>query len=319
MDYDSISDLPLLVERLAIDGCTPGWVRRRKPLLWARPQSTFEPAHWSYARLRPALLAACRLIGTDEAERRNLILRNPAPGVDFATTNTLVGAYQAILPGEQARSHRHAPHALRVILEAEDAWSVVNGVRHPMNTGDIVLTPGQHWHGHGHDGTQPALWFDCLDVPLVHLLEPMRFEDHPAGMEPVLRTIDESPMRWRAADIAQRLAQAREADTRPDAHFGLTVDLSSPALPTIAIRVHAWDTGWGHAPYRHAANELLVVLGGRGTSRIGEHRFDWGYGDVLALPMGTRVHHQVHEAARVVSLSDDPVMRLCGYYFLEGA
>ena len=48
-----------------------------------------------------------------------------------------------------------------------------------MESGDIVLTPGWHWHGHGHDGQEQAYWFDGLDVPLTHLLEPMFFEDHP--------------------------------------------------------------------------------------------------------------------------------------------
>lgn len=316
MSYEQVRDLPTLVEQLSMDGCTPGWIRRERPLLWHRPSSRFQPAHWSFARLRPALLAACRLIGTDQAERRNLVLRNPAPGVDFATTNTLVGAYQAILPGEHARSHRHAPHALRVILEAEGAYSVVNGVRHPMETGDIVLTPGNHWHGHGHDGSAPALWFDCLDVPLVHLLEPMRFDEHPAGDEPVRQRIEQSPLRLRAADIRERLAQVRAAGAA-DRHFGHTVDLSTSALPTIAIRVHGWEAGWRNTAYTHAANTLLVVLAGSGRSEIGGRRFEWARGDVLALPLGASIRHLAHDDATVVSLCDDPVMRACGYYRLE--
>lgn len=316
MSYEHLADLPGLVDRLSQDHCTPGWLRRARPLLWNPAQSSFVPAHWSYAALRPALLAACRLIGTEQAERRNLVLRNPAPGNDFATTRTLVGAYQAILPGEHARTHRHAPHALRVILEARGAYSVVNGVRHPMETGDIVLTPGQHWHGHGHDGSEPAFWFDGLDVPLVHLLEPMRFEEHPGGWAPVSATVEESPMRIPAPAVHEQLARAA-AEGPGDPHFGVTVDFTSPLMPTIAIRAHAWVAGWRHRAYRHHANAIHVVLGGRGTTRVADQAFDWGFGDVLALPLGLPVRHQVQEDAVVVSLSDEPLMRWCGYYHLE--
>jgi len=316
MSYEHLADLNGLVERLAQDHCTPGWVRRERPLLWNPARSAFLPAHWSYAALRPALLAACRLIGTEQAERRNLILRNPAPGNGFATTRTLVGAYQAILPGEHARTHRHAPHALRVILEARGAYSVVDGVRHPMETGDIVLTPGQHWHGHGHDGSEPAFWFDGLDVPLVHLLEPMRFEEHPDGWAPVSATVEDSPMRIPAAAVREQLARAA-AEGPGDPHSGVTADFTSPLMPTIAIRAHAWTAGWRHRAFRQHANSLQVVLGGRGTTRVGEQAFQWAFGDVLALPLGLPVRHQVHEDAVVVSLSDEPLMRWCGYYHLE--
>ena len=316
MSYEHLADLNGLVERLALDHCAPGWVRRPQPLLWNAAGSAFVPAHWSYGQLRPALLAACRLIGTEQAERRNLILRNPHPGNDFATTRTLVGAYQAILPGEHARTHRHAPHALRVILEARGAYSVVDGVKHPMETGDIVLTPGMHWHGHGHDGSEPALWFDALDVPLVHLLEPMRFEEHPQGWAPVERTVEDSPMRIRAAVVRDRLASAR-AQGPGDPHFGTTVDFTSPRMPTIAIRAHAWPRGWAHVPYRHHANALHVVLAGRGTTQVGGRAFSWTFGDVLALPLGAEVRHDVQEDAIVVSLSDEPLMRWCGYYHLD--
>jgi gentisate 1,2-dioxygenase len=317
MSYEHVSDLPGFVQRVAQDGCTPGWVRRAKPLLWSQARSEFLPAHWSYARLRPALLAACRLIGTEQAERRNLVLRNPAAGNDFATTRTLVGAYQAMLPGEHARSHRHAPHALRVILEAQGAYSVVNGVRHPMETGDVVLTPGEHWHGHGHEGSEPALWFDCLDVPLVHLLEPMRFEEPPPSAEPPRRALH-SEMRITAAEIRQRLAQAHQAQAgEADAHTGLTLDLSTPLLPTIGIRVHAWKAGWRNRPFRHHANSILVVQSGSGTSCIGGQRFEWQAGDVLALPMGHTVGHEATADAVIVNLTDEPLMRFCGFYRLD--
>ena len=237
--YEAIRDVDELVRAIDSQNCTPGWVPRQEPLMWPTAQSRFIAAHWRYAEIRPALLAAGRVIGTDLAERRNFVLRNPIPGNDFATTRTLVGAYQSILPGETARSHRHSSHALRVIIEARGAYSVVNGRKHPMETGDVVLTPGGHWHGHGHDGDEQAFWFDCLDLPLVHLLEPMKAEDHPEHWEAGAENEPRSPMRLAWHDIQARLDEVREVDR----HFGATVDLTSLLMPTITIKAHRWAAG----------------------------------------------------------------------------
>jgi Cupin domain len=85
----------------------------------------------------------------DVAERRSLIMVNPAPGNTCATTRNLVAAYQMIQPGETARSHRHTPAALRLVLDVgDDVYTVVDGKRVDMTPGDVVLTPSWCWHGH---------------------------------------------------------------------------------------------------------------------------------------------------------------------------
>ncbi|MGI4812780.1 MAG: cupin domain-containing protein [Janthinobacterium lividum] len=312
-DFGAVRDVDELVRLIGAQNCTPGWIPRKSPLFWPRPKSAFVPAHWKYAEIRPGLLAAGRVIDTELAERRNFVLRNPIPDNDFATTRTLVGAYQSILPGEKARSHRHSAHALRVIIESRGSYSVVNGKRHPMETGDIVLTPGGHWHGHGHDGSEQAFWFDCLDLPLVHLLEPMWIEEHPAHWEAPTSIENESPMRLTWADTCQRLEKAGDGDV----HFGKTIDLSSPAMPTITIKVHRWQAGWRNQPFIHNANTIYVVLQGRGTSSIGDQQFAWALGDVIAAPIGVRVAHTVDESAVLVALTDEGLMRHCGYYGLQ--
>lgn len=311
--YDAIRDVDELVRAIDAQNCTPGWVPRKQPLFWPAPRSHFVPVHWRYAEIRPALLAAGRVIGTDLAERRNFVLRNPIDGNDFATTRTLVGAYQSILPGEKARSHRHSAHALRVILESRGSYSIVNGKQHPMETGDIVLTPGGHWHGHGHEGGEQAFWFDCLDLPLVHLLEPMKAEDHPDHWESNAERVDQSPMRIEWTQIAKRLAEA-DAGT---AFFGKTVDVTSALMPTITIQVHEWKAGWRGMPFRRNANAIHVVLRGSGRSAVGDESFDWAFGDVFVAPLGVRVVHEAHEDAVVVALTDEGVMRFCGYYDLQ--
>jgi gentisate 1,2-dioxygenase len=311
-DTPALSNLDELQRALAARNMTPGWIRRERPILSPEMRSEFVPAHWRYAEAKWAMQAAGRLIGTDLAERRNFVMRNPVPGNEYATLRTLVAAYQSILPGEQARTHRHAPHALRVILDAKGAYSVVDGDKHPMETGDIVLTPGWSWHGHGHDGTEQAYWFDGLDVPLTRLLEPMFFEEHPAGFAPVERVTEQSPMRFTFADTLARLASAQD-----DPYFGVTVDIAAPTMPTITLRVHAWEAGWENAAYRRSAHTIYVVMAGSGRSTIGEQTFDWQFGDTIAAPAWSRIAHHAHEETVMFSMSDEQLMRWARYYRLE--
>jgi gentisate 1,2-dioxygenase len=317
-DYGSVGNVDDLIQRIAAENCTPGWIRHERPLMWQRPKSSFAPAHWQYARIRPALLAAGRVIGTDQAERRNFILRNPVAGNDFGTTRTLIGAYQSILPGERARSHRHSPHALRVILESRGSYSVVNGRKHPMETGDIVLTPGGSWHGHGHEGAEQAYWFDCLDIPLVHLLEPMGNEEHPQGWESDVVDEPHSPLRFVWADTRQALAaQAARESAAQTRLFGTTIELPAAAMPTIGIKVHRMAAGWQGRAYRHNASSIFVVLQGQGRSQVGAANYPWAFGDVIAAPMGVVLRHQAQQEAVIVELTDEKLMRYCAYYALE--
>lgn len=317
-DYTGVASVDELIARIDKENCVPGWIRHARPLMWPKPKSELRAAHWQYARLRPAMLAAGRVIGTDLAERRNFVLRNPSPGNDFATTRTLVGAYQSILPGERARSHRHSPHALRVIIESRGSYSVVNGRKHPMESGDIVLTPGGHWHGHGHDGDEQAFWFDCLDIPLVHLLEPMSAQEHPDQWERDVVEEPLSPMRFAWQDTLALLdSQAARVDAPRDedeAFFGTTITLDAPSMPTIGIKVHRMGAGWRGQAYEHNASSIFVVLQGSGCSEIGAERFEWSFGDVLAAPMGARLLHTAQQTSVVIELTDEKLMRYCHFY-----
>jgi len=58
-----------------------------------------------------------------------------------------------------------------MVVEGEGAWSTVDGEKCPMQRGDLILTPTGLWHEHGHDGTEPVVWLDVLDLPLVYYME----------------------------------------------------------------------------------------------------------------------------------------------------
>ena len=295
---------------------TPGWVDRKEPILRSEPKGAFNAHQWKYAECKAGLDAAGRLIGTDLAERRNLVMRNPVEGNNFATTRTLVTAYQMIKPGEKARSHRHAPHALRVILDSKGAFSTVDGEKTLMETGDVVLTPGWSWHGHGHDGDEPAYWFDGLDVPLTALLEPMFFEEHPDGFQDVDVLTQDSPMRFTWSSIQARTEKAAKDN---DGYFGRRVRLEAPDMPTIGIFVERLEAGQKTRRYRAAANHIFVPMMGSGVSRIGGQTFDWAKGDTLAAPIWNWIEHEAHTDTILFTMTDEFVMRFCKYYRFEGA
>jgi gentisate 1,2-dioxygenase len=307
-----------LYGKLGEVGMGPGW-NKPTPSLWPAPRKTLVPAHWKYELARGALDAAGRLINTALAERRNLILFNPADGNTYATVRTLVAAYQMIMPGEWARAHRHTPNALRLILDAEPGtYTQVDGVDIAMEPGDVLLTPNWSTHGHGNRGNASAYWLDFLDVPLVQLLEPMFFEVaedekktlDESGRAPAQATTD-SPFVFTLRDTLRRLGKAKP---EPGGPFGTHIQLGDPALATMALYMMRLHPGVRTAPYRATASNIYTVVQGEGVSTVDGERFEWRRGDVIAAP-AWRPH--CHEAARdaiLFRVTDEPVMQRFGWW-----
>ena len=309
-----IPTLPVLYEAAGALNFTPGWVPRKKPILWSEPRPDFWPAHWTYENAKAGLDAAGRLIDVSLAERRNLVMRNPAPGTNFETTRTLVCAYQMILPGEIAPSHRHSSHALRVIIDGKGSFSIVNGQKMPMETGDVVLTPGWSWHGHGHDGTEPAYWFDGLDVPLTQLLEPMFFQEYPQKYEKVERVATSSPFRFTRDDISRGLDAAK---TDTDGFHGPRITLAAPDMPPMGLSMERLPSGTRTRRYRTTANTIFHITEGSGETTIGDNRFSWRRGDTVVAPCWHAISHHASSDAQLFTLTDEPLLRFASYYRFE--
>ena len=284
----------------------PGWAKPT-PSLWPLPKQSFLPAHWSYAHAHGALSAAGRLINTELAERRNLILINPMPGNDYATARTLVAAYQMIMPGERARSHRHTANALRLIVDAEPGTStIVDGVELPMSVGDVLLTPNWAWHGHANESPAPAYWIDFLDVPLIHLLDPMFLEQHPDVFEPVVEVAKQSPA-W----FPWRVTQERLAAATPDpsGKFGTQIELGEPAMQTIALHMMQLQGGMTTQTNQTTASNIYACVEGEGSTEIDGQHFAWSRGDVVVAPSWRPHTHTAKSDAVLLRVSDEPVLR----------
>ena len=150
----------------------PLWPSLRAVLPPKVPTRQTLPTHWAYSTLKPLLLQAGELTPIEKAERRVLVLANPGHGLEnMKASPAMYLGMQLLLPGEWAPSHRHTPNAVRMIVEGEGAYTTVDGEKCPMSRGDLILTPTGLWHEHGHDGTDPVVWLDVLDLPLVYYME----------------------------------------------------------------------------------------------------------------------------------------------------
>lgn len=287
----------------------PGW---NKPTssLWDEPKKHFQPHHWSYDTAKSALDAAGRLISTDLAERRNLILVNPAEGNTYPTAGTLVSAYQMIMPGEFARSHRHVPNALRLILDTEPGtYTIVDDERLAMSPGDVVLTPNWCWHGHGNDGVASGYWIDFLDVPLVQLLGPMFFEP--------LRKHDPDPRAASRSDLlfpwTETVSGLENAPGDPTGRADRQITFQTPTLDTFRLAMWRLAPGRKTQAFRTTANSIYAVVQGRGTTHVEEKSFAWSRGDVIVAPTWYGHWHEASEDAILFRVSDEEAMSRLGF------
>ena len=301
-----------LYKQLAPIRMGAGWAKPT-PSLWPEPKKTFLPFVWSYAQAKGALDAAGRLINTELAERRNLIMQNPAG--DYATSRTIVCAYQMIMPGEKARSHRHTPNALRLVIDAEPgAFTIVNGERLSMMPGDVVLTPNWCWHGHGNVSRANAYWLDVLDVPLVQLLEPMFFEPHPEEFEKETVVRNASPMHFAWAETERRLAEAGKAANGKPAEIALgEAGAGTSAMDTMALSMIELKAGQATAPRKVMANSVFGVAKGSGSTDAAGTKLSWSRGDVIVVPAWHEHTHRSDDGAVLFRVTDEPVMRKLGF------
>lgn len=168
-----LEDLPQdYRDELTRKNLVPLWPSLRAVLPPGVPTRKTQPTHWPYQTLKPLLLKAGELTPIEKAERRVLVLANPGHGLEkMQASAAMYLGMQLLLPGELAPAHRHTPNAVRMVVEGEGAWTLVNGEKCPMQRGDLILTPTGLWHEHGHDGDQPVVWLDVLDLPLVYYME----------------------------------------------------------------------------------------------------------------------------------------------------
>ncbi len=322
---------------LAAQNLWPLWTVKQSK----EPKSKAVPYVWHWRDLRPLAMRAAELVGTEEAERRVLILSNP--GTQWGAANTVFANIQVVLPGEVVRSHRHTNAALRFIIEGKIGYTVVDGQRYPMVPGDLVITPSWSWHDHANESDVPLLWLDGLDGPLVRLLEVGFREDYPEENQPPGEGNDNSLARYSSGGLLPAwdpapstphtpmcrypLEQAKAALDRLAAaeagspYDGIILEYTNPVtggpvMPTIGCYIQLLRPGEHTECHRHTSCVCYLVVEGSGYTVIDGQRLDWEEKDVISVP-GWAFHEHVNSSDRpaiLFSLTDIPVKRSLGYY-----
>ena len=310
------------------------------PLFTRQPQPDMKSVHWRWRDLEPLL----DRIGQEVAlgaggPRRTLRLHNP--GLPYGTTHTFWGSIQVILPGEVATAHRHSANALRFIIKGKGAWTTVEGECYPMNEGDLVLTPAWLWHDHVHKGDQPMIWLDVLDISLMRMLRATFFDPYPQDMQAVSEIPDRT---WRlyGSGLMRPPRAVHEEGTNPllvypfdraqealDSLSGLPGDPcddvvleyqnptnGGPAMRTLAQQMQKLRPGFQGQPRRHSGSKLYVVMRGKGTTTVGDERYDWEEGDFMAIaPWAWHAHSNTgSQDAWLFQVNDLPTMKALGYF-----
>jgi gentisate 1,2-dioxygenase len=280
---------------------SPGWARP-EPSMWPVPKPKFKPAMWRYAAARSALDQAGEFVPVEQAERRNLIMVNPIEGNVYATTRNLVAAYQCVKGGETARTHRHTPAALRLVLEAKPGtFTVVNGARVDMMPGDVVLTPSWSWHGHVNETDQTSFWIDFLDIPFVQLTEAMFFEQYPGGGLEAITSSGPTPFRIPAAEA---LGEGRDAKL---------VEIAKGVMPTIALHLMRQPAGGHLYAEKSTTNNIYAVVSGKARfTAEGGLTETLEPGDVIAVPCWHQHAIDSAEDTVVLRVSDEPLLAKLG-------
>ncbi|HEV7578470.1 MAG TPA: gentisate 1,2-dioxygenase [Caldimonas sp.] len=330
-------------ERIGRLGLTPLW-EVLGALVPPQPKSPVAPVHFRYDAIRPHVIEAGRLISAEEAERRVLVLENPALRGQSCITQSLYAGLQLILPGEVAPAHRHTQSALRLVLDGEGAYTAVDGERTTMRYGDFIITPSWTFHDHGNDGGDPVVWLDGLDIPLVRFLDAgfaeksaltSRADARPEGdalhrYGSNMLPLDHAPLAHEPARVfVYPFARTREAllglaRAAADPHFGVKQRFVNPAtgrspMPTIGTFAQRLAKGFATRPYRSSDSTVCVCLEGGGRATIGNageaaSAFDFAPRDVFVVPSWHAFTLAASDDTILFSFSDRPVQEVLGLW-----
>ena len=302
-----------------------------------QPVSPCVPALWKYEQVRPFLMRAGEAISAEEAVRRVLILENPGIRGRSAVTQSLYAGLQLILPGEVAPSHRHTQGALRFIVEGSGAYTAVNGERATMHPGDFIITPSWTWHDHGNEASEPVIWLDGLDIPMLSLLDAAFAENDTRKSQAVARAEGTSFARYghnmapvrhdaplsatspifsypyeRSREALERL----ERDAPVDPWDGVKLRYLNPLtggspMPTMATFMQKLPAGFSGKPWRQTDGAVYSVVEGRGEAVIeagGQTwRFELSPRDHFVVPSWHTARFSSQGGCILFSYSDRPV------------
>jgi gentisate 1,2-dioxygenase len=325
-------------DRISKRDMAPLW-KVMKSVVTKEPVTRVVPHVWKYQDVKSLVMESGGLITAEEAQRRVLILENPAMRGESKATTTLFAGIQMILPGEVAPAHRHVPSAIRFVLDGEGAYTAVEGEKAFMAPGDFVITANWAPHDHGNPSKKPMLWLDVLDFPTVNFFEAgfaAYFDDkmqnttrgdgdseafYASGVLPdgAPTTLNRSPVinytYARTRPILDRLKKAGDIDKSHGArvHYVNPVN-GGPVLPTMGASLALFPKGFKGEKYRATDGTIFVCTEGGGTTTVENAVLEWGVNDVFVVPPWKRYSHNVSNDTVLFSISDRPAQEALGIW-----
>lgn len=338
----TLEELPReYVDSLTSRNLRPLWPNLRAVMPYGKPARRSEPVLWRYDDVRPLLLKAGELTPIEKAERRVLALANPGLGLENMTaTPSIYIGLQLILPGESAPNHKHTPSAIRCVIEGGGGFTTVEGEKCPMEKGDLILTPSGEWHEHGHEGKDPVIWMDALDLPLVYYLEASYCVD--GESQPLRNAPDSSQTRYRRAGLVPYASLSGPRARYPlmrypwtevkEALHALAQDTESgqpvwlayvnpetgfECLPTLGFSAVMVRPGETVKPARRSCSGVVHVIEGEGEADIDGTALSFTENDTFVVPTHAQTAFANKSAKKPLYLfvvDDAPLQRKLGFY-----
>jgi gentisate 1,2-dioxygenase len=318
--------------------------------------------HWRWREIAPYLDRIAEIARTSDvspiefAERQQFLLTNPGLGGRLQVTSTMRCAVSIYNPGDVAPVHIHTPNASRTILSEKGGYTTIEGERCEAARGDLILTPNGTWHDHGNDGSEPVVWIDVLDFPLMEFLDCVWLDEAFPGetrgnsrAQPVTHAGSYSqrlygegglvpgfvphrrgfgrevtPMfQYRGADVREALDGLRHEPGDP--YDGIFLRFVNPAtgasvFPTLDYRALLLRPGEATGFKRETASTLYVAIAGEGVTEVAGKRLDWQTNDIFVVPSFAWRRHMNDAGTDAVlyAVSDGPLLEKIGQYRAQG-
>jgi gentisate 1,2-dioxygenase len=311
-----------------------------KGLVPPEPKSKAAAHVWHFSQVRPLLLEAGKLVTAEEAERRVLVLENPALKGQSRITPSMYAGVQLVMPGEIAPAHKHTASALRFVLESDGGYTSVAGERTYMRRGDFVITPNGAWHDHGQENSTPIIWVDGLDLHMINFFESGFMEHHNDKKQTITKDEGYSVSRYGSGlaplepekpfgltspifNYTYERSRAALMDAvgqnKPDAHIGHALRYVNPvdggwALPTIATWLTHLPKGFETKQSRATDGRTIIVVEGEVTANIDGKAFSMGESDIGIVPSWAWHSMRASKDAIVFTFSDRSAQEKLGIW-----
>lgn len=318
------------------------------------PPPNYRPAPylWRWRDIEPYLHRIAEIAPLEFTERQQFLLLNPGLGGALRVTNTIRVAVSIYKPGDTAVTHIHTPNASRTILSSEGGYTTVEGERCAAGRGDLILTPNGTWHGHGNDSTEPVIWMDVLDWPLIEQLDCVWIQEQdpaqtanraaPAadyskrhygagGMVPTFVSHQRgtgqgnSPLlHFKGGDIRAMLEGLSGEEASP--YEGVMVEFTnpidgSPPFTTLGYTAQLLRPGEQTLESRQTASTVYCCMAGHGVTEVAGMRLEWQENDIFVVPNHLwRRHINLDESnpAILYGINDSPLLKKIGHFRAQG-